>query len=570
MTLQVAERQMSFNEGFSFLFDILDDGLMVLDLSGRIMDVNHNLRDRLGYAREEMVGKNLSQFDQHNGDEKISQIIEAIRSFGRAGFEAAYIQRNGSVMPSKVNGKLIRLNGADVIFGFVRDIAECKEAETAASKLAYYDPLTELPNRRLMLERLRHALAASNRNETYCALLLLDLDNFKTVNNIRGHDAGDALLQKVAHRLRSLVRGSDTVARLGGDEFVVILEDLGSRREEAAQFAKAVGHKLLTELSRPYDFNGKEYSGSASVGIALLGSGAREDAGELLKHAGIAMYEAKTTGHNTLRFFDQAMQAAIEQKALINTGMRAALRMDRFVPYYQKCVDSHGKVIGAEVLIRWRDPERGLVLPREFISLAEESGLIVFIGLWMLEEVCSQLKAWEAQEHTKGLKLSVNVSSQEFRQKDFVAGLHRVIEKTGANPSLLELEITESMLLGNMDDFIAKMHALQEIGVSFSLDDFGTGYSSLFYLKKLPLNKIKIDQSFVKDLGVDKNDEAIVQTIIQMGKTLGLEVTAEGVETERQRRVLEQHGCHYFQGYLFGKPVPIETLEQELGNDQAL
>lgn len=565
MMHHVAERQAIFNEGFNFLFDILDDGLIVLDPEGRIVEVNRNLLNWLGYNRDEMVGLSFSQFNHPDGAQ-IPRIIGEILSSGSLVFEAEYFHKNGSAIPYEVNGKLIKFDGMDFVFKVVKDLAGRKQAENAASRLAYYDPLTELPNRRLILEQLKRASAVSHRSEKYCALLLFDLDNFNTVNNIRGYDTGDALLKQVAQRLKSALRDSDTVARLGGDEFVVILEDLGNSRGSAAEYAKETGEKLLNELTKPYQFDDEEYTGSASVGIALLGGRAKEDAGELLKQAGIAMNEAKTVGCNTLRFFDQAMQASIEQKARINTEMRTALRLRRFVPYYQILVDSRGYVTGAEVLIRWKDPQRGLIPPIEFISLAEESGLILSIGRWMMEEVCGQLKAWESQELTRRLKLSVNVSSREFKQKDFVGKLKRILEKTGANPSLLELEITESMLLGNMDDFIAKMQMLQEIGVSFALDDFGTGYSSLFYLKKLPLNKIKIDQSFVKDLGDDKNDEAIAQTIIQMGKTLGLEVTAEGVETERQRRVLEQLGCHYYQGYLFGKPVPLEIFEQQLDN----
>lgn len=555
---------LAFNEGFSFLFDVLDDGLLLLDSEGRIIEANRFLCERLGYTRNEMVGKCLTQFDQLPCTEKMSQRIGDIQISGKAQFEAAYIRKNGAVMRAEVRGKLVKLNGATLILCNVRDTAAPWETKNVAASPGCCDPLTKLPNRRLMLEQSQQTFSPGNRNELYGAVLFVGLDNFKVVNNIWGHDAGDLLLREVANRLRSVLRGSDALARIGGDEFVIMLEGLCANREGAADYAKLAGDRVLSELSRVCDLNGKKYNGSASVGITLFGGGDKEDINELLKQAGIAMFEAKIAGRNAVRFFDQAMQSAIERKALMNTGLRAALELRRFVPYYQKQVDSQGRLKGAEMLIRWRDPERGLIQPIEFIPLAEESGLIVLIGLWMLEEACLQLKVWEKDECTRHLKLSVNVSSLEFRQSDFVDKLECILDKTGANPSMLELEITESMLPGNMDNFIEKMHALREIGVSLALDDFGTGFSSLSHLKKLPLNNIKIEKGFVKDLGADKNDEAIVRAIIQMGNTLGLQVTAEGVETEGQKKVLEQYGCHYYQGYLFGEPVPIEIFGQKL------
>ncbi len=548
-------RQFRFDDEIWALFDLIRDGLVVFDMDGSIIEVNRVFSERLGYTREEMVGMRISQIDlPDDAGQAFLQKVEV-----KAAGKAAYVHKSGTVLPSEVSGKVIKLDGQDCLFSIVREIRD----PSSATSLAYYDPLTDLPNRRMMQDRLKQALAASSRSEKNGALLFLDLDNFKTVNNIRGHDAGEVLLQKVALRLRAALRESDTVARFGGDEFVVILEELDAMREGAASYAGRVGDKLLLELSKPYDLQGKEYTGSASMGIVVFGD-ANENVNELLKCAEMAMYEAKKAGRNSVRFFDRAMQAAIEQKAQINTGLRAALRLRRFVPYFQKLVNSQGKVHGAEVLVRWQDPERGLIPPMEFIPLAEETGLIVSIGLWMLEEVCLQLKAWGTHEHAKEFTLSVNISSLEFKQKDFVVKVRHVLEKTGANPALLELEITESVLLDNIEDMVAKMGELREMGVSFALDDFGTGYSSLSYLKRLPLNKIKIDQSFIKDLGEGENDTAIVQTIIQMGKALGLEVIAEGVETELQRNLLEQLGCHNYQGYLFGKPVPIDIFEKEI------
>jgi diguanylate cyclase (GGDEF)-like protein/PAS domain S-box-containing protein len=447
--------------------------------------------------------------------------------------------------------------------GAVMDITERMRTEEKVAYLAYYDSLTGLANRRLLHERLERALAVSARNKLYGALLFIDLDHFKTINDTVGHEYGDLLLKEVGQRLLTLLRETDTVSRPGGDEFVVILEDIGANRDQAATQAKLTSDKILAELAKRYHLQEREYTGSASIGVVLF-RGHEDNIDELLKRSDMAMYEAKRAGRGIVRFFDPQMQATFETRAKIETEIRKALELNQFMLYYQVRIGPGGKALGAEALLRWSHSERGIVLPGEFIPVCEETGLILPIGEWVLESACAQLRAWEAHPATRALKMSVNISANQFRQDNFVDQVVRVLETTGIDPARLELELTESMFLEHTEQFITKMLILREIGVLFALDDFGTGYSSLAYLKKLPLNQVKIDRSFVRDIAVDKNDEIIVQTIIKMGQTLGLEVIAEGVETDEQRRMLQHYGCENFQGYLFGKPVPVADFERAL------
>lgn len=447
--------------------------------------------------------------------------------------------------------------------GALLDITERMRTEEQVAYLAFYDSLTGLANRRLLHERLERALAVSARNNLYGALLFIDLDHFKTINDTVGHEYGDLLLKEVAQRLHGILRESDTVSRPGGDEFVVILEELDPDRDHAAAHAKATSDKVLEVLTERYRLREREYVGSASVGVVLF-RGHEDNIDELLKRSDMAMYEAKRAGRGVARFFDPLMQAAFERRARLESDIRKGIELGQFMLYYQVRVGRDGQALSAEALLRWSHPERGLVLPGEFIPICEETGLILPIGDWVLEAACEQLRAWEANPATRALKVSVNISANQFRQEDFVGKVVRVLEKTGVDPARLELELTESMFLVNIDQSIAKMRRLRDLGVLFALDDFGTGYSSLSYLKKLPLSQLKIDRSFVRDICDDKNDEVIVQTIIKMGQTLGLEVIAEGVETEEQRRLLEQYGCENFQGYLFGRPVSVERFESSL------
>jgi predicted signal transduction protein with EAL and GGDEF domain len=374
---------------------------------------------------------------------------------------------------------------------------------------------------------------------------------------------GDLLLIEVARRLLTSVREGDSVARLSGDEFVVVLEELSSQLDEAATQAELVAEKIRNELNQPYALKDYEYHTTSSIGISLF-HGHLESVEDLFKHADVAMYQAKAAGRNTIRFFDPQMQTALETRAELEADLRHALEKQQFRLYYQIQVDSLHRPLGVEVLLRWEHSERGFVFPDQFIPLAEETGLIVPIGLWVLETACTQLKAWQHDARTRDLTVGVNVSAKQFHQADFVAQIQRVLLESGAKPAQLKLELTESTVLENIEDTISKMREIIKLGVNFSMDDFGTGYSSLSYLKRLPLDQIKIDRSFVRDIASDPNDAAIVHAIIAMSQALGLNVIAEGVETEAQREFLDNHGCHAFQGYLFSKPVPLEQLESLL------
>jgi diguanylate cyclase (GGDEF)-like protein/PAS domain S-box-containing protein len=451
------------------------------------------------------------------------------------------------------------VRGSLVIEAFM-DLTERNKADEMIHNLAFYDPLTNLPNRRLLKDRLQQAMASSTRNQQHVALLFLDLDNFKNLNDTLGHDIGDLLLIEVTKRLQTCMREGDTIARFGGDEFVLILEQLDEDKTDAAAQAEMVGEKIRMVLGQPCKLNGLEHHCSASIGINLfIDHPGNTD--ELLKQADVAMYQAKQAGRNTIRFFDPVMQAVLDARGKMEMALRGALANRQFCLHYQVQVDEEYQPIGAEALLRWNHPDLGMVPPVEFIQLAEENGMIQQIGLWVLETACKQLRLWQGNPLFSQLNVAVNVSKHQFRQGDFVAQVKAVLEKSGIKPNRLKLELTESLLLNNVEDSISKMQQLKSIGVDFSMDDFGTGYSSLSYLKRLPLDQIKIDQSFVHDISTNPNDAAIVQTIIAMASTLGLRVLAEGVETEVQRKFLESSGCLAFQGYLFGKAMPAETFE---------
>jgi len=447
------------------------------------------------------------------------------------------------------------------VLGIGHDITERKKAEDEIRQLAFYDPLTGLPNRRLLLDRLQRALVASARHQHEGALLYIDLDNFKTLNDTLGHDIGDILLQQVAQRLVACVRDSDTVARLGGDEFVVMLEDLSENSLEAATQAEAVGNKIIASLNVSFQLASHEHHSTPSIGVTLF-SDNQETVDELLKRADLSMYQAKAAGRNTLRFYNPDMQAVVSVRAALEADLREAVLKNWFVLYFQAQVDGSGCLTGCEALLRWPHPERGMISPAEFIPLAEDTGLILTLGRWVLETACKQLTAWSVQPAMAHLTIAVNVSARQFRHDDFVDQVLEVLERTGANPLRLKLELTESLLVDNVEGVIAKMTVLKASGVGFSLDDFGTGYSSLSYLKRLPLDQLKIDQGFVRDILADPNDAAIAKMVIALAESMGLSVIAEGVETEEQRDFLARQGCHAYQGYLFGRPVPLEAFER--------
>ncbi len=446
---------------------------------------------------------------------------------------------------------------------FIEDITERRRSEDEIRNLAYYDPLTRLPNRRLMLDRLGHAMTASNRSREFGALMILDLDHFKSINDTQGHDVGDRLLLEVAQRLSACLRQGDTVARLGGDEYVIVLEGLGDTEQVAATYAENVAEKIRLAINLPYVLGGNEaeYFNTTSIGVTLF-CGQGEVAETLLKQADLALYQAKGAGRNAIRFFNPAMQQAIETRTSLTGALRRGLEKGEFLLHYQPQVDRNGRLIGAEALIRWVSAEQGLISPAQFIPLAEESGLILAMGQWVLDTACAQLKTWARSIHTRDLRLSVNVSARQFHQPEFVKAVRQSLLASGADPARLKLELTESVVLDNVDTVVSRMRQMNALGVGFALDDFGIGYSSLSYLKRLPLDQVKIDQSFVRDIPGDANDAAIVRAILAMSHSLGLEVVAEGVETEQQREFLALHDCHGYQGYLFSRPVPIDEFEQ--------
>ena len=420
-----------------------------------------------------------------------------------------------------------------------------------------------MPNRRLLFDRLHQAVTTSARTKSCAGLLFIDLDNFKLLNDTRGHDVGDMLLVEVGHRLRACIRESDTLARLGGDEFVVLLEGLSPDRSEAAMQVREVGEKMLNDIHQVYMLDNIEHFSTASIGISLFVN-FRQNLDDLLKQADTAMYAAKKAGRNTLRFFDPAMQEALELRSQLEVAIRKSLPKHEFKLFYQVQVDSKLNPVGAEALVRWDHPEQGLIYPDKFIPIAEDSGMILALGHWIMQTACAQIKEWENNPLTRGLSLAVNVSARQFRQPDFAKQVGHIIVQTRIDPSRLKIELTESTVLDNVADTIIKMHALKEIGIRFSMDDFGTGYSSLAYLTQLPLDQLKIDKSFVHNIGTKSTDGTIIQTIIGMAHNLGIEVIAEGVENYAQRDFLAEAGCKLFQGYLFGRPVPLRAFMDSL------
>jgi diguanylate cyclase (GGDEF)-like protein/PAS domain S-box-containing protein len=539
------------------------EAMVVSDANSVILRVNQAFTEITGYTAEEAAGHKTNLLKSGRQAEGFyAAMWETLSREGSWKGEVWNRRKNGDVYPVWLTITAVKGRPGKVTHyvGIFSDITRRKEAEDQIKELAFYDPLTRLPNRRLLIDRLGHALAASARNRREGGLMFIDLDNFKTLNDTLGHAMGDLLLQNVSERLSACIRDGDTVARLGGDEFVVMVEDLSEKPDEAAAQIKTIGEKILAAFNQPFTIAHQKIDSTASIGATLFREH-RGNIGELLKRADIAMYQAKAAGRNSLRFFDPALQAAVKARADLESELRQGISEGQFLLHYQPQVDGEGHLIGAEALVRWQHPARGLVAPGQFIPLAEETGLILSLGRWVLETGCAQIVAWGRRAETAHLTLAVNVSARQFRQAGFVDQVLAVVADSGADPERLKLELTESMLLDDIEDIIAKMSALKARGLSFSLDDFGTGYSSLSYLKRLPLSQLKIDQAFVRDILADPNDAAIARTIIDLAQSLGLAVIAEGVESEAQRDFLAGHGCDAYQGYLFGRPVPMAEFE---------
>jgi len=552
------------------LYELSPLGIALMDEQGRYLEVNHTFCRITGYTEEELKAldyQHLTPEEYRHQDEKQQTALSAQGRFGPV--EKEYLRKDQSRVPVQLSSTLVRGAGGDRYIGvIIEDITARKISEARIHRLAFYDPLTNLPNRRLLLDRLGQALAASQRHRQYGALLFLDLDNFKTLNDTRGHDVGDCLLQSVAQRLSLSVRERDTVARLGGDEFVIMLEDLSSDISAAAAQTETIAEKVRDLLNQPYKLEGdlNNFHCSASFGVSLfLGHG--ETADTLLKQADLALYQAKAAGRNAIRFYNSQMQANLDVRAHMEHGLRKAMVGNELELYFQPQINVARGLTGAEALLRWKPAGREMVSPNKFIPLAEETGMILPIGQWVLDQACLELARWQSQSATAKLQLAINVSAHQFRQQGFVQQVKEALEKHQVRPQGLKIELTESLVLDDVEEAIRKMKALRSLGVSFSLDDFGTGYSSLSYLRRLPIDQVKIDRSFVADIAEHKTSQdnsAIIRAIISMSDSLHLQVIAEGVETEQQQDFLISNGCDHFQGYLYGQPMSREHFAHVL------
>ena len=557
-------------ERFRLLFDRATDGIVILSEQGKLLNVNAAFARMHGYTPEELAALHLRDLDTPETAQGLSERLARICAGEALTFEVTHYRKDGRLLVLEVSSSLVVADGQRVIQAFHRDITERRRADELVRELAYYDPLTHLANRMLLKDRLIQSMLASQRSGNYGALMFLDLDNFKPLNDQHGHGVGDLLLAEVARRLKSCVRQIDTVARFGGDEFVVLLEDLTSDKQQARSQADLVAEKIRSLLFSPYVLRAAagedgtpqrvEHHCSTSIGVALFL--AQESTQEsVLIAADLAMYRAKDMGGNTVCFFDAQMQLEHVTQTALRRDLRNAIREQQFCLYYQPQLDGQGEITGVEALLRWRHPSRGWVEPTEFIATAEKTGLILPLGLWALETACKQLALWAAQPEMAHLTMAVNVSARQFRDKDFIEHVLSTVARTGANPYQLKLELTESFLVTNLEDVVRKMSLARAEGIGFALDDFGTGYSSLNFLKRLPLEQLKIDKSFVQNILIDQDDTAITRMVIDLARHMGLGVIAEGVETQAQRSFLAQMGCDHYQGHLFSPPLPIQDFE---------
>jgi diguanylate cyclase (GGDEF)-like protein/PAS domain S-box-containing protein len=537
------------------------DAIAITRISdGLYIEVNQAFLEMTGYERHEVIGQSSLGLGVWSHPHDRANLMEVVRQRSSCrDFQSRFTRKNGQLFWVLLSVSAIEIDRESCTLSVIRDISEALSAEDEIRDLAFFDPLTGLANRQLLIEQLKKSVALGASSHRKRALLLVDLDNFKSLNDSLGHQTGDLLLQEVAQRVNRCVREVDTVGRLGGDEFAVLLEDLSETSEEAAAHALTIAEKILAHVDQVYRLDGHDCASTCSIGITVFGDD-HKNVTEVLQQADIAMYQAKAAGRNTTHFFAPGLQAIVTAHAALEEALRHALKNNEFELYYQPQFD-HGRLAGAEALLRWNHPTLGILAPGSFVSLAEETRLIIPLGNWVLDSACRQIAAWADQPQTADLRLAVNISAIQLRKEDFVDSVLTALYRTGANPHNLRLEITESMLVTNVEDVIAKMKVLRSHGLGFSLDDFGTGYSSLAYLRRLPVDQLKIDRSFVRDIIDDAASSVIAQTIINLSKAMGLPVIAEGVETVEQRSMLEGLGCHSFQGYLFSAPLPIAQFE---------
>ncbi len=543
----------------------LQEGIIICDENGLIIKTNQAFSNITGYSAEEALGRNPRFLSSGRHDASFyTEMWKSLLANGKWDGEVWNRRKTGEIYPENLAIVIIKDSEGKTInyVASMTDITKRVAASEEIKQLAFFDSLTGLPNRRLLLDRLAQTLHSNERTGNHGALLFLDLDNFKAINDSYGHDSGDLLLQQAAVRIVDSVRAIDTVSRIGGDEFVVILQSLNQQESEAVIEAEIIAKRILYSLNVPYKIKGRDDLCSTSIGATIFQSNA--DSIDVLKQADIALYKAKESGRNVLFFFDPIMQTIINAQAEIKRDLKEALLQHQFELYYQVQVDNNGAPVGAEALLRWLHPTKGYISPADFIPIAEESQAIISIGDWVIDAACAQLKQWESNELTRTLSLSVNISAKEFRAENFVEKLKMTIRHHAINPSKLRFELTEGMLISDINGAIETMNKLNELGIYFELDDFGTGYSSLQYLKRLPVYQLKIDRTFVRDVVESVNEQGIVRAIIAMAEALQIRVLAEGVETKAQRQHLADIGCNYFQGYLFGKPVPIDQFEAAL------
>jgi len=551
----------SSRDQYQHLYDFAPIGYLILDEHAVVSGTNVTGAKLLGRERDALIGVPFTCFIPADDCWQYEQMVQrAMASMLPQRLDLSLLRGDGSIFQAQLD--YVR-QPVDEIPPTARitlvDISDRKAAEAEIKHLAFYDPLTSLPNRRLLLDRLQHALLTCARTHDHGAIFFIDLDEFKNLNDTQGHAAGDLVLQEVARRLQTCVRECDTVARLGGDEFVVLIEQLSPNVKKAVQQAHIIGEKMLAIFNEHYVLGVQEHRFTGSVGITLFKDD-HESVTNLMKRADLALYRAKSAGRSTMRLFDPEMEAIVQARGVLDADLRRGLHDKQFVLYYQPQVDEGGRLTGVEALLRWQHPLRGLITPENFISFAEEKGLIGLVGQWGLEQACNQLNAWSFDPKARQLKLTINVSAHEIAHPQFVTRVLKIVDSAGADPSKLVFEFTESVMLGSLTDTLTKMLALKEHGIVFALDDFGVGYSSLAYLQKLPLDQLKIDRSFVRDVQTNPNDAAIARSVIALGNSLGISVIAEGVETEQQRKFLSDQGCSAYQGYLFGRPVRVEDL----------